>query len=106
MDVKTRGTAECFILNWLKHAQCSICIGYKRFPLVPFRCGESLLCVVPDISAIRGGWRFVRQPTEVAVSLVRSDGVIYPTGLTFTYTPEPVERPSSCFTESVLRADI
>ncbi|KAK2568312.1 Recombining binding protein suppressor of hairless [Acropora cervicornis] len=71
-----------------------------------YRCGESLLCVVPDISAIRGGWRFVRQPTEVAVSLVRSDGVIYPTGLTFTYTPEPVERPSSCFTESVLRADI
>ncbi|CAH3022133.1 unnamed protein product [Porites evermanni] len=69
-------------------------------------CGESLLCVVPDISAIRGGWRFVRQPTEVAVSLVRSDGVIYPTGLTFTYTPEPVERPSSCVTETVLRADM
>lgn len=71
-----------------------------------YRCGESLLCVVPDISAIRGGWRFVRQPTEVAVSLVRSDGVIYPTGLTFTYTPEPVERPSSCVTETVLRADM
>ncbi|XP_068690553.1 recombining binding protein suppressor of hairless-like isoform X3 [Montipora foliosa] len=71
-----------------------------------YRCGESLLCVVPDISAIRGGWRFVRQPTEVAVSLVRSDGVIYPTGLTFTYTPEPVERPTSCFSETVLRADI
>lgn len=70
------------------------------------RCGESLLCVVPDISAIRGGWRFVRQPTEVAVSLVRSDGVIYPTGLTFTYTPEPVERPTSSISETVLRADI
>lgn len=70
------------------------------------RCGESLLCVVPDISAIRGGWRFVRQPTEVAVSLVRSDGVIYPTGLTFTYTPEPVERPSSSIPDAVLlRAD-
>ncbi|KAJ7370605.1 hypothetical protein OS493_031341 [Desmophyllum pertusum] len=69
-------------------------------------CGESLLCVVPDISAIRGGWRFVRQPTEVAVSLVRSDGVIYPTGLTFTYTPEPVERPSSSIPDAVLlRAD-
>lgn len=71
-----------------------------------YRCGESLLCVVPDISAIRGGWRFVRQPTEVAVSLVRSDGVIYPTGLTFTYTPEPVERPSSSISETVLRADL
>lgn len=76
---------------------CTLCFN---------RCGESLLCVVPDISAIRGGWRFVRQPTEVAVSLVRSDGVIYPTGLTFTYTPEPVERPSSSISETVLRADI
>ncbi|XP_020911842.1 recombining binding protein suppressor of hairless isoform X1 [Exaiptasia diaphana] len=71
-----------------------------------YRCGESLLCVVPDISAIRGGWRFVRQPTEVAVSLVRCDGVIYPTGLTFTYTPEPVERPALPVAESVIRGEI
>lgn len=59
--------------------------------------------MVPDISAIRGGWRFVRQPTEVAVSLVRCDGVIYATGLTFTYTPEPVERPCSQGADSVVR---
>lgn len=31
----------------------------------------------------------VRQPTQVPVSLVRNDGIIYATGLTFTYTPEP-----------------
>ena len=48
-----------------------------------------MLCVVPDISAFRAGWRWVRQPLLVPVSLVRSDGVIYATGLTFTYTPEP-----------------
>ena len=46
------------------------------------------MCVVPDISAFRAGWRYVRQPLQVPVSLVRNDGVIYATGLTFTYTPE------------------
>lgn len=57
-----------------------------------YRCAECLLCVVPDISAFREGWQWVRQPTQVPVSLVRSDGVIYATGLTFTYTPEPGPR--------------
>ena len=31
-----------------------------------FRCGESMLCVVPDISAFRGNWQWVRQPTNVS----------------------------------------
>lgn len=57
-----------------------------------YRCEECMLCVVPDISAFREGWQWVRQPTQVPVSLVRSDGVIYATGLTFTYTPEPGPR--------------
>ncbi|XP_026287780.1 recombining binding protein suppressor of hairless-like isoform X1 [Frankliniella occidentalis] len=57
-----------------------------------YRCQESLLCVVPEISAFRGEWGWGRQPSQpvqVPVSLVRSDGIIYATGLTFTYTPEP-----------------
>ncbi|KAI2533994.1 RBPJ isoform 13, partial [Pan troglodytes] len=54
-----------------------------------YRCGESMLCVVPDISAFREGWRWVRQPVQVPVTLVRNDGIIYSTSLTFTYTPEP-----------------
>lgn len=55
-----------------------------------YRCEDSMLCVVPDISAFRtGGGRWVRQPLQVPVSLVRCDGVIYSTGLMFTYTPEP-----------------
>ncbi|KAH9518720.1 hypothetical protein Btru_006076 [Bulinus truncatus] len=55
-----------------------------------YRCDDSMLCVVPDISAFRsGGVRWVRQPLQVPVSLVRCDGVIYSTGLIFTYTPEP-----------------
>lgn len=45
-----------------------------------------MLCVVPDISAFKDGWQWVEQPKQVEVSLVRHDGVIYATGLTFTYT--------------------
>ena len=64
-----------------------------------FRTQESMLCMVPDISEIREGYGFSRQPLQegygfsreqvkVPISLVRSDGIIYATGLTFTYTPE------------------
>ena len=67
-----------------------------------FRCAESLLCLVPDISAFQCAWKFVRQPTQVPVSLVRNDGIIYPTNLTFTYTPEPEERPR-CIEAKVIR---
>lgn len=35
-----------------------------------FRCEESMLCVVPDISAFRSGWQWVRGPTQVT-SLTR-----------------------------------
>uniref|UniRef100_A0A1I8FKM8 BTD domain-containing protein n=1 Tax=Macrostomum lignano TaxID=282301 RepID=A0A1I8FKM8_9PLAT len=41
-----------------------------------YRCEELLLCIVPH------------ETLQVPVSLVRWDGVIFPTGLTFTYTPE------------------
>ncbi|XP_046547316.1 LOW QUALITY PROTEIN: recombining binding protein suppressor of hairless-like [Haliotis rubra] len=60
-----------------------------------FRSDESMLCVVPDISAFRAGWKWVRQQLHVPVCLVRNDGVIYATGLTFTYTPEPGPRQHS-----------
>lgn len=50
------------------------------------RCEECMLAVVPDISAFKDGWQWVEQPKQVEVSLVRHDGVIYATGLTFTYT--------------------
>lgn len=48
---------------------------------------DNLLCVVPDIRLFKD-WQ-TRSPTKVPVSLVRSDGIIYPSGLFFTYTPEP-----------------
>lgn len=67
------------------------------------RCGESVLCVVPDISAFREGWRWVRQPVQVPVTLVRNDGIIYATALTFTYTPEPGPRPHCSVAGAILR---
>lgn len=69
-----------------------------------YRCQESMLCVVPDISQFRNGWHWVRQPTQVPVSLVRNDGVIYATGLTFTYTPEPGPRPHCPLADDIMRA--
>uniref|UniRef100_A0AAQ6IK05 Recombination signal binding protein for immunoglobulin kappa J region a n=1 Tax=Anabas testudineus TaxID=64144 RepID=A0AAQ6IK05_ANATE len=69
-----------------------------------YRCGESVLCVVPDISAFREGWRWVRQPVQVPVTLVRSDGIIYSTSLTFTYTPEPGPRPHCSAAGAILRS--
>uniref|UniRef100_A0A673LL78 Suppressor of hairless protein homolog n=1 Tax=Sinocyclocheilus rhinocerous TaxID=307959 RepID=A0A673LL78_9TELE len=68
-----------------------------------YRCGESMLCVVPDISAFREGWRWVRQPVQVPVTLVRNDGIIYSTTLTFTYTPEPGPRPHCSAAGAILR---
>jgi len=50
---------------------------------------ECLQCVVPDISHFYPpGCTWLSNPTQVSLSLVRHDGVIYPTGLTFTFTPE------------------
>ena len=34
----------------------------------------------------------MRQPIQVPVNLVRDDGIIYATGKSFTYTPEPGPR--------------
>lgn len=45
----------------------------------------------------------MRQPTQVPISLVRNDGIIYATGLTFTYTPEPGPRPHCTQAEDVMR---
>ena len=74
-------TGECFTPNlkvWFGDVEAE----------TMYRCQESMLCVVPDISSFREGWQWVRQPTQVPVTLVRNDGIIYSTGLTFTYTPE------------------
>ncbi|XP_041466883.1 recombining binding protein suppressor of hairless-like [Lytechinus variegatus] len=54
-----------------------------------YRNADLMFCVVPDISALCGEWRYIQRPTQVNIMLVRQDGIIYPTGRMFTYTPEP-----------------
>jgi len=89
-------TGECFTPNlrvWFGDVESE----------TMYRCQESMLCVVPDISQFRGGWQWVRQPTMVPVSLVRNDGIIYATGLTFTYTPEPGPRNHCSSADDIMR---
>ncbi|XP_023319959.1 recombining binding protein suppressor of hairless isoform X2 [Eurytemora carolleeae] len=89
-------TGECFTPNlrvWFGDVESE----------TMYRCQESMLCVVPDISQFRGGWQWVRQPTQVPVSLVRNDGIIYATGLTFTYTPEPGPRSHCTSADDIMR---
>ena len=89
-------TGECFTPNlkvWFGDVEAE----------TMYRCQENLLCVVPEIGKFKEGWQFVRQPTQVPVSLVRNDGVIYATGLTFTYTPEPGPRSKVSPAEEIMR---
>ncbi|CAK8671481.1 unnamed protein product [Clavelina lepadiformis] len=57
-----------------------------------FRCNECLVCEVPDISKVQPGWKYVKKTIRVPLLLVREDGVIYPCGVNFYYTPEPGPR--------------
>ncbi|XP_011367650.1 recombining binding protein suppressor of hairless-like protein isoform X2 [Pteropus vampyrus] len=54
---------------------------------------RSLVCVVPDVATFSSDWRWLRTPITVAVSLVRADGLFYPSAFSFTYTPEYSARP-------------
>lgn len=53
-----------------------------------FRCEESMLCVVPDISAFRSGWQWVRGPTQVTLAFS---------------SPPPSTGPSTCLKKNVNR---
>ena len=57
-----------------------------------YRCQTSLICSVPDVSLFSSSvGRSMRQPIKVPINLTRNDGIIFNTGLDFTYTPEPVD---------------
>lgn len=71
-----------------------------------FRCQTTVVCTVPDVSLFKSNNNSISfsgnngntssmfnksifHPTQVPINLVRYDGIIYNTGLSFTYTPEP-----------------
>ena len=78
-----------------------------------YRCATSLICTVPDaslfksnptsnsgiyqsnhnnnsiINSHKSNANSIYEQAQVALNLVRNDGIIYNTGLSFTYTPEP-----------------
>ena len=47
-----------------------------------------MLCVIPDVSVFGESWRCMRRVITVPLSLMRSDGLIYRSSYSFTYTPE------------------
>uniref|UniRef100_A0A915J4F1 Uncharacterized protein n=1 Tax=Romanomermis culicivorax TaxID=13658 RepID=A0A915J4F1_ROMCU len=53
-----------------------------------YKTKNLMTAIVPDISAIDPQWQQSRISRDVRISLVRDDGVIYSTGLTFNYMPE------------------
>ncbi|XP_030229582.1 recombining binding protein suppressor of hairless-like protein isoform X1 [Gadus morhua] len=53
-----------------------------------FRSPKSMLCVIPDVSVFGESWRCMRRVITVPLSLMRSDGLIYRSSYSFTYTPE------------------
>uniref|UniRef100_A0A3B5M4Z9 Recombination signal binding protein for immunoglobulin kappa J region-like n=1 Tax=Xiphophorus couchianus TaxID=32473 RepID=A0A3B5M4Z9_9TELE len=53
-----------------------------------FKSPKSLLCVIPDVSVYSDNWRCFRRIITLPLSLIRTDGLIYRTSYSFTYTPE------------------
>ncbi|XP_065901277.1 recombining binding protein suppressor of hairless-like isoform X2 [Dysidea avara] len=54
-----------------------------------YRCEECIVAEVPDITNFKKNWCRVEKAYRVPVLLVRDDGVIYRTGLKYTFSPEP-----------------
>ncbi|XP_007909705.1 recombining binding protein suppressor of hairless-like protein [Callorhinchus milii] len=64
-----------------------------------YRNPKSMVCVVPDVCAYSHQWRWLRCPITVPLFLMRSDGIIFCSPFSFTYTPEQ----SSCPQQRAVR---
>ena len=54
-----------------------------------YRCEECIVAEVPPIKEFKKNWTRVEKSFRVPVSFVRDDGVVYRTGLNYTFSPEP-----------------
>jgi len=53
------------------------------------RSEDSIMAVIPDVSQFSAGQPQKKEALRVPLFLVRIDGIIYSTGMTFTYAAEP-----------------
>ena len=62
---------------------------YTHWHYVIHRSEDSIMAVIPDVSQFSIGQSQKSEALRVPLFLVRIDGVIYATGMTFTYAAEP-----------------
>ncbi|CAF1037261.1 unnamed protein product [Didymodactylos carnosus] len=79
--------------NFFPHIK--VWFGDVESPNTTVRCPQTIVAVVPSISDVRSDWQYTMRQTQLPISFVRCDGVIFLTNLTFTYTPEPAKRLTS-----------
>merc|ERR1712110_156171 len=56
--------------------------------LTHYRCSEVLLCQVPHVSRLRTGWDVVKHSFSARLTIVRKNGIIFPSGKTYKYQAE------------------
>ena len=80
----------------------SVIVALTGLSFALHRCEECIVAEVPHIKEYKKNWSRVEKAVRVAVSLVRDDGVVYRTGLNYTFSPEP---PPMSISESITYPD-
>jgi len=66
---------------------------YKCYTM--YRCDELLVCKIPHIREFKPEWSYVQQPVACLITLVRNDGIVYPTEEEYIYEPQAPPSPES-----------
>ena len=76
-------TGKCLPIGY------SVIVALTCITSVLHRCEECIMAEVPPITEYKKNWTRVEKTYRVPVSLVRDDGVVYRTGLNYTFSSEP-----------------